>query len=151
MRTLEKTDGKTKELVRQNLMPDFSNFFDGFLGSDIFNRDLGNNVPAVNISETADNFDIELSAPGYKKSELKIEVDNGILSLSGEHKTETSEESKTFSRKEFNYGSFRRSFNLPDAVDSEKIDAKYEDGILKITLAKKEEAKPKPAREIRLS
>jgi HSP20 family protein len=151
MRTLEKTDGKTKELSRQNLMPDFSNFFDGFLGSDFMNRDLGTSVPAVNIFETADNFNIELSAPGYKKNELKIEVDNGILSISGEHKTESSEENKTFSRKEFNYGSFKRSFNLPDAVDGDKIDAKYEDGILKVIMAKKDEAKPKPVREIKLS
>lgn len=151
MKTLMKSDGTSKEMTRSNLMPDFSNFFDGFLGSDILGRELASNVPAVNISETKDDFEIELFAPGYKKEELKIEVDNGILSLSGEHKEESKEENKTFSRKEFNYGSFRRSFNLPDAIDSDKINAKYEDGILKIKMAKKEEAKPKPARQIKLS
>lgn len=149
MKTLVKSNGKNE--MQRGLMPDFTNFFDGFLGNDLLSRDFGTSVPAVNVSETADNFDIELSAPGYKKSDFKIEVDNGVLSISGEHKVETKEEGKTFSRKEFNYGSFKRSFNLPDIVDSEKIDAKYEDGILRLTIAKKEEAKPKPAREIKVS
>ena len=86
-----------------------------------------------------------------KKEDFKVEIDNQVLSISSEMKNETSNEEDTFTRKEFEYASFNRSFTLPESVDAEHIKASYEDGILKLTLPKKEEAKKKPARTIKIS
>lgn len=130
--------------------PVFPNLLDNFIGNDFFTGEISNYMP-VNISETTDNFIIELSAPGFKKEDFKIEVDNGSLTVSGEYKREKEDEEKTYTRKEFTYGSFKRSFNLPEIVNDERIDAQYKDGVLKLVLAKKEEAKPKPAKEIKIA
>ena len=124
---------------------------DIFTNDPLFKREFASFVPAVNIAETAENFLIELSAPGFSKENFKVEVENEVLTISGEQKNEKNEEGKTYTRKEFGYGSFKRAFGLPKTVDTEKIDAKYENGILKITVSKREEAKAKPAREIRIS
>jgi HSP20 family protein len=107
-------------------------------------------VPAVNISETNEEFFIELAAPGFKKEELKIKVDNNLLTISSEKATLENSERK-FSVKEFNFGSFERVFILAETIDTVKISASFENGILKLTLSKKEEAKPKPARLIEVS
>ncbi|AOW19164.1 heat-shock protein [Polaribacter vadi] len=128
---------------------------------DIFNRELpsvftsnfntGISLPKVNIKETADVFTVEMAVPGLKKSDFQIDLDNQILSISTEIKKENDHKEENYTRREFGYASFKRTFTLPESVDEEKINAKYEDGILSILLPKKEEAKQKPARTIRIS
>lgn len=105
-------------------------------------------VPPVNIKETETAFEVELSAPARKKEDFNIEIDNDMLTISSEYKTESSTEQGKYTRKEFSHSSFRRSFTLPDTVKDDGIAANYENGILKITLPKKEEALPKPKRSI---
>ncbi len=105
-------------------------------------------VPAVNVKEDGESFNIELAAPGVKKEDFKINVDEKLLTISSEVKKEETEEKDNYTRKEFNYSSFTRSFTLPKTVDIEKIEASHENGVLHITLPKKEEAKPKEPRLI---
>ncbi|TYA78594.1 Hsp20/alpha crystallin family protein [Seonamhaeicola marinus] len=128
---------------------------------DIFNRDLspvftsnfntGITLPKVNIKETADAFVVDMAVPGLKKSDFNIDLDNHILSISTEIKEEGEHHEDYYTRREFGYSSFKRTFTLPESVDDGKIDAKYQDGILSIHLPKKEEAKQKPARTIQIS
>jgi HSP20 family protein len=125
----------------------FNDLFDGMLTSD-FRR---TSTPAVNILEDDDNFKLEVAAPGLTKEDFKINVDNDMLSLSAEKKNETNEKNSRYTRKEFSYVSFKRSFTLPELVDAENIKAVYENGVMTLTLPKREEAKPKPAREITIS
>lgn len=108
-------------------------------------------VPPVNIRETDQSFTVELMAAGMKKEDFNIELDNELLTISSEVKTENNEENGKFTRREFSFTSFKRSFTLPETVKEDEIDATYEDGILKITLPKKEEALPKAKRLIEIS
>jgi HSP20 family protein len=131
----------------------------GNLIEDVFNRSIGDfigsdlaaSVPAVNISENNDNFLLELAAPGLNKNDFNIAVekDQLIVSAASENEKEEAEEGK-WTRKEFNYTSFRRSFHLSEIVDAENIQAEYTNGILKLTLPKKEEAKAKEPRTIQI-
>jgi HSP20 family protein len=106
------------------------------------------NIPAVNVAEHKDQYMVELAVPGMKKDDFKIDVDGNILTISSEKEETKEEKEKKFTRKEYNYSSFSRSFTLPDEVNMEKIDAKYENGILKIALPRKEEAKKITAKHI---
>src|SRR6476646_10132874 len=119
----------------------FGSLMENFFNDNLFSGEFSTAVPAVNVSEDDEQFNVELSAPGFKKEDFKIESDNRMLIISGEHKTEEEKKTKTFTRREFNYGSFRRTFAMPDTVNDEQIDARYENGILKISLPKKDEAK----------
>ncbi len=110
-----------------------------------------NVFPAVNIRENEKDFELELAAPGRNKENFNIEIDHEVLTVSYEVKEVESEKEKNYTRREFTYSTFKRSFTLPETVDSERIDAKYVDGVLKLTLPKKEEALPKPKRLIDLS
>lgn len=132
-------------------MPYFSELFHDFFDNMLSNDSRKNAAPAVNISENDNNFKLEVAAPGLSKGDLKISVDKDVLSVSAERKNETNEKNERYTRKEFSYVSFNRSFNLPEFVDSENITATYENGIMKVILPKKEEAKPKPSREIKVS
>jgi len=123
------------------LKPWFTDVFDSLINDSFVSDRLSSRVPAVNIGETDQSFHIELAAPGLKKEDFKISLEKQVLSISVEKKEEESEEGKKFSRKEFNYSSFVRSFTLPDIADFANISAEYVDGILKINVAKKEEAK----------
>lgn len=121
-----------------------NNFADAFesLVNDSFIADrLVSRVPAVNIAENDNEFHIELAAPGLKKDDFKINLDKNILSVSAEKKAETDGETKKYSKREYSYSSFVRSFTLPETVDYSKIEADYTDGILKLTVAKREDAK----------
>nr|WP_298928237.1 Hsp20/alpha crystallin family protein [uncultured Allomuricauda sp.] len=111
-------------------------------------ENLNTNLPAVNIKNNTENFELELAVPGGKKDDFKIEVDNDVLTISNEVKSENEETKENYSRREFSYSSFKRVFTLPETVDGTKIDAAYENGILKLTLPKKEEALPRPKRLI---
>lgn len=110
-------------------------------------------LPAVNVCETQDEYKIDVAAPGLDKNDFKLNYDNERLTISSERKDEQEEkDGETITRREFRYQSFQRSFTVPgDMVDADKISAKYENGILHVNLPKREEAKPKPAREIKIS
>lgn len=139
-------------LVKRDLMiPSLGSLFNDFFNDDVMLRDYAGHVPSVNITENEKSYNIEVSAPGFEKNDFNVRIEDSMLTVSGEHKTEKNEENKNFVRKEFNYGSFSRSFNLVDLIDEEKIDAKYENGILKIELPKNEKAKAKNVKEIKIS
>ena len=136
-----------------NFNSNINNFFDDFFNNSLTNfvgSDFASNIPSVNISETGDDFKIELAAPGLEKSDfhLNVEKDQLVISVKKEVSNEVKDEK--FTRKEFNYSSFERSFHLPEGVKSDAIVATYEDGILDIVLPKKEEAKELPARSIKV-
>ena len=105
-------------------------------------------LPAVNVKEKESGFEIEMSAPGLKKEDFNVELNNSVLTISCAKKEEdeSKDEDGRYTRREFSYQSFSRSFNLPETVDYDKIDAKYEDGILTLSIPKKEEVKPSPKR-----
>lgn len=113
----------------------------GFMGRTL-------SMPAVNISEAKDNYLVSLAVPGMKKDDFKVDVEGNMLTISSE-KSETKEANEEkYTRKEYNYSSFSRSFTIPDDVEIEKIDARYQDGELKLTLPRKEEAKKSSAKKI---
>lgn len=99
-------------------------------------------TPQVNISETADAYVMDLNVPGRKKEDFKLNIENGLFTISYEKQEESKQEDVKSIRREFNYSSFKRSFNLDEKIDTENIQAKYENGILNIVLAKREEVKP---------
>lgn len=137
------------KLVRFNSQ--FPNAFDKFLKDDLnlfAGRDFSNNIPAVNIKENENNYSIELAAPGLNKEDFKLHVENDVLTVSAERKTENEHKEENYTRKEFGYASFKRSFRLPKTAQGEAIEASYKDGIVYITVPKKEAAK---AREIVIS
>jgi HSP20 family protein len=136
----------------------FPTLFDHFLASDLFdwsNRHFSSTettLPSVNIKESTEAFEVELAAPGFVKDDFNIELDNDTLTISSEKKVENeTNEGQQFARKEFSYQSFSRTFTLPNTADSDKIKAKYENGILRISIPKKEEAKPKPSKQIAIA
>lgn len=105
-------------------------------------------VPAVNIKESDTAFELEVAAPGLEKKDFKIELDNNLLRISAERNEEKNETKADYTRREFSYSSFVRSFELPMYVNAEGIDAQYKEGILKLVLPKKEEATAKKRKEI---
>jgi HSP20 family protein len=109
---------------------------------------VNTNVPAANIIEADDHFDIELAAPGNKKADFKIELEEGVLTISSETEIKSTEKESSFTRKEFGYSAFKRSFNIPDSVSADKISANYKEGILSVSLPKKQEALPQPKKLI---
>jgi len=98
-------------------------------------------VPATNIAETKDEYKVSVAAPGLKKSDFKIDVEGNMLTISSEREDTKEEKDARYTRKEYSYSSFNRSFTLPEEVNQDKIEASYEDGVLRLTLPKKEEAK----------
>jgi HSP20 family protein len=141
METLVKRDGLFPSLISKSV----NNFFDDFLTKDLFDwtdrnfAALGSNLPSVNLKETDSKLEVEMAAPGMKREDFKVEIDNNTLMISSEKEEEREETRKkdNYVRKEFNYQSFYRSFYLPENVDENKIEATYKDGILHVTIAKK--------------
>ncbi|TZF81329.1 Hsp20/alpha crystallin family protein [Pedobacter sp. BS3] len=123
------------------LNPGFGDIFESFFNDSFFSDRMISRVPAVNICETDGEYHIELAAPGLKKEDFKINLDRNVLNISAEKKTENAENNKKYNRREYSYSSFVRSFALPDSADDANIEAEYTDGILRINVAKKEEAK----------
>lgn len=139
-------------IVKRNnvLFPSLMNEFfkpDWFGGMDNVNY----NVPAVNVKETESEYLLELAVPGRKKEDFNVEIDNDVLTISSEVKNEDSTVDEGYTRKEFTFSSFKRVFSLPETVAADKINASYEDGVLKFVLPKKEEALPKPKRLIEVA
>ncbi|MBI2270945.1 MAG: Hsp20/alpha crystallin family protein [Bacteroidetes bacterium] len=108
-------------------------------------------VPGVNIVENEKDYKVELAAPGLERKDFKVELDNNVLTISAEKEEEKKEEKKNYKRREFSYNSFSRSFTLPENSLTDKIDAKYENGVLRLTLPKKEVTVSKPAKEIKVT
>ena len=121
------------------LMPGVNDIFESIFNDTFFSDRMVTRVPAVNISETADHYHIELAAPGLKKQDFKISLDHDQLSISVEQQTEQND--RKYNKREYSYTSFVRSFTLPELADQDRVEAAYEDGVLKIDVAKKEEAK----------
>ena len=107
--------------------------------------------PALNIIEKKDAFEIELAAPGFSKKDFEVTIDNGCLNVSAKKSESKEEKDEKYTRKEFSYNSFERSLELPESISDEKIKAKYDNGILKFSLAKKEEVKKQKPKMIEIS
>ena len=124
-----------------------------WLGGTTNVNSIGTSIPAVNIREDEDGFAVSVAAPGKKKEDFNIELDNDVLTISSEEKKEkeSSDKEGRFTRREFSYSNFKRAFSLPESVDSSKISASYEDGVLQISLPNREEAKVQAKRLIEIS
>lgn len=132
------------------LPPVVTEFFNDrdFFGNHWFNRILEKDFPAVNIRENKDEFNIELAAPGFAKEDFKISLEGRTMTIQAEKETDKKVEDEHFTRKEFSYNSFSRSFTIPEEVDETRINAKYSDGILRLVVPKKEEAKSNGKKDI---
>jgi len=134
-------------------LPWYDSMFTDLLGTDrLLTNDLfleNKWVPAMNVKESEDRFDIEIAAPGFTKKDFEISIENGLLKISAENKEEMEKKEDNFTRREFNYNSFYRSFTLPESVNEEEmIDATYKRGILKLVLNKLHEDEIAPKRVI---
>lgn len=149
-------------LVRRTTdpFPSLSGFFDDLFNRDLFNWGTSNysatntTIPAVNIRETNDNFEVEVAAPGMKKEDFKVQLEGNTLTISSETQQETTDENtdQKYTRREFSYQSFQRTFVLPkEVVDEDRIEARYDSGLLKLTIPKREEAKKKAPRLINIA
>ncbi|KQS47287.1 MULTISPECIES: Hsp20/alpha crystallin family protein [Flavobacterium] len=132
-------------------------FFDDIFGRELFNWENNNfsttstTLPSVNIKETTDTYEVEVAAPGLEKNDFKVTLDGNLLTISSEKENKQVSEQQNFTRREFSYQSFQRSFELPkNVVDEENISARYENGLLLLSIPKKEEAKQKPPRMIEI-
>ena len=135
--------GERMPYVLDDFFKPWNEWFDngGFMGRTM-------NVPAVNITEHKDEYLVSLAAPGLKKDDFKLDIDGNMLTISSQKEESKEEKEKRFTRREYSYSSFSRSFTLPEEINKEKIDAKYEDGVLKISLPRKDEAKRPAAKHI---
>jgi HSP20 family protein len=135
--------------------PTLSNFFDDFFTRDLFSwpssSSTGTSIPKVNIYETDGEFHVEMAAPGMSRDDFKVELDNNMLTISSQKESESNDDKKNYQRREYSFQSFARSFHLPDSAEAEKINAKYVDGVLNLVIPKKEEAKRKPVKTIKIS
>ena len=153
METLIKRDGS---LIPSLVSRSVNNFFDDFITKDLFDwtdknfATLGSNLPSVNLKESETKIEVELAAPGMKREDFKVEIDNDILMISSEKEEEKEvvEKKDNYIRKEFNYQSFCRTFSLPETIDENKIEATYKDGILHVVVAKKEGVKKRALKTI---
>jgi len=133
--------------------PALTSFFD----EPFFNIDWNGNksgmleVPPVNIVDKDGEFDVELAVPGMKKEDFHVTCENGYLTIKAEREEKKEEKDKNYLRREYNYNSFERSFSLPESVKADQVKAKYENGVLKLTLPKKEEARAKPKVEVKIA
>ncbi|WP_345765935.1 MULTISPECIES: Hsp20/alpha crystallin family protein [Chryseobacterium] len=131
--------------------------FDDFFSRELFNWGNTNfsstltTVPSVNIKENDNHFEVEVAAPGMQKDDFRITLDSNLLTISSFKKNETEESKDNYTRREFSYQSFQRSFELAkDVVDEEHIEAKYENGVLKLIIPKTEKAKKQAPRLIEI-
>lgn len=152
--TKRKNDDRTD--LGYRTFPTLTSWVDDLLNNNfgsefVSNFNTGISLPAVNVIEHDNNFVVEMAIPGLKKSDFDISLDNQILTISAETKSEKEDDGKNYTRREFGYSSFRRTFKLPKTVETEKISAKYNEGILKVELPKREEAKKKPIQSIKIS
>ena len=123
---------------------------DEFFNDDFFSED--SLMPAMNVKDTEDSVEVEFAAPGFSKKDFEVTIEDNMLHVSGEKTKEKEEKEEGYSRKEFNYNSFRRSLKLPPTVNTDKkVKAIYKDGILKLNLLKNKEAKQPPRKVIEVA
>ena len=132
---------KFNNKANNTLMPGFNDVFDSIFNDTFFSDRLVARVPAVNISESENNYHVELAAPGLKKEDFKLNLERNQLSISVEQSADHQDNQKNYSKREYSYSSFVRSFTLPESADHANIEASYTNGILRIDIAKREEAK----------
>ncbi|GAB3278971.1 Hsp20/alpha crystallin family protein [Larkinella harenae] len=146
-------------LIKRNgaLPTAFPALFDDFFGRDLFNWNSRNfsstqtSLPSVNIKETADAFEVEMAAPGMEKQDFKVELNGNQLTISSIKENREEKQEGGYTHREFSYQSFQRSFMLPkDVVDEDRIEARYENGVLHLAIPKKEDAKLKAPRRIEI-
>lgn len=130
----------TRNVNTDAVNPFVNNVFDSLFTDSFISDRLVTRVPAVNIVETDAAFELELAAPGLKKEDFTINVDKNLITIAAEKKTTSENGDKSYSKREFNYNSFSRSFTLPDVVNYNNIDANYVDGVLLVKIGKKEDA-----------
>ncbi|HEV7351309.1 Hsp20/alpha crystallin family protein [Telluribacter sp.] len=127
---------------------------DSFFGKDALNEVFApavhGSVPAANVVEHTEGYRIELAAPGMQKTDFKLNLNHNRLTISAQKEQNEEQTREKYTRREFKYASFQRTFTLPATIDSERIEASYTDGVLSIELPKREEAKVKPARQIEI-
>ncbi|MEJ5994492.1 Hsp20/alpha crystallin family protein [Pedobacter sp. Du54] len=126
---------------KNSVLPGFNDIFESVMGDTFFADRQMNSLPAVNIHETNEAYLIALAAPGLKKEDFRVSVERDTLTISSEQSREKAAGEIVYNRKEFSYSSFTRAFTLPESADIDGIQANYSDGILNLTLPKKEEAK----------
>lgn len=158
--TLVKTKQRRLPILGRTMFEDpfFTDFLDirknPFQLNSLFNGDRDNFElsPAVNIKDNKNKYEIELAAPGLSKDDFNVTLEEGMLTISAEKKQEKEEEKEGYVKKEFSYSTFSRSMTLPETVDEDKdVKASYKDGILHLTLQKKEALKLKPAKKVKVS
>ena len=132
---------KFNDKRNSSLMPGINDVFESIFNDTFFNDRMIARVPAVNISETENNYHVELAAPGLKKEDFKLNLEQNNLTISVEQTAEQNDQRKNYTKREYSYSSFVRSFTLPEGADHNNINATYTDGILKVDIAKREEAK----------
>jgi HSP20 family protein len=139
---------KAKRFFETDAMfPGFGSAFDNFLKMDY---NYGETMPSVNVTENEHEYHMEYLVPGFKKDEIKVALEQNVLTVKAEKKTETTDEQKRYTRKEFSFSTFKRSFTLPENIDAEQMVAKHEHGILNITIPKKVEEKKIGLKEIEI-
>jgi HSP20 family protein len=145
----------TQDNNRTSNFPTIASLIDDWFFGDIpslmtSNFNDGMSVPKTNIKETEDSYFVEMAVPGMNKESFEINLDNQMLTVSAHNKEEKEDKTDRYTRREFGYSSFKRSFTLPEFIEESKIKASYNEGILNIELPKKEEAKPKPPKSIKV-
>ncbi len=145
MKLVKKSDWPS--LITNSWLSDFFDK-DRFFDSDLMRNQT---VPAVNVKENEKSFEVEMAAPGLTKKDFRITAENGLLNISSEKKEEKEEKEKDYTRREFSYSSFSRSFTLPENTNEDDIKATYENGILKLSIAKKAIAHAKAHKAIEVS
>lgn len=154
--TIPKHDRTLKRQREFGMLPNLSSWFEDLIGDELSTETLSNfntgiTLPSVNIIENDDAYIVEMAVPGMKKSDFNVDVENEVLTISSELEESKETKNENFTRREFGYSSFKRTFTLPDTVETNNISATYKEGILNVTLPKREEAKQKPARTIKIS
>lgn len=145
-------------LIKWNNGNNMASLFDDFFSRDLMNWGLANNsstnttIPAVNIKETSDQFEVEMAAPGMRKEDFKVELDGNNLTITSERQNHDEvQEGERYTRREFSYQAFQRTFTLPkNVVDVDQINARYENGVLRLLIPKREEARQRPPRMIKI-
>ena len=128
----------------------FPSIIEDYFNHDWNLRSVSASMPAVNIKELETQFEIDLAVPGKKKNDFEIEVEDGLLSISSTTEEATTNEQEKFTRREFSYASFKRTFTIPDSVDPTNIEAQYSEGVLQLRLPKRKEALPQPKKLIKI-
>jgi HSP20 family protein len=135
-------------LKTRAFFPDIDDFFGDETLAEFFGKKRGVNIPSVNVIDAKNEFKIEVAAPGLDKEDFKIELNNNVLTISSDKEEKSEENDQKYTRREFCYTCFKRSFTLPNTVDSEKISANHKNGILYVSIPKRDEAKEREPRNI---